>query len=419
MPRYISILGAGGGSAFALGPPNNQFGSNSGSPTVPPTAAADRATAEATRDAYFVANPSNLADYDADSSIGIQLITTTQIVNQARAAGAWRDVSGAVALRGATGTPGATGPTGPEGPQGPIGPTGPTGPPGADATLIGAAAGGDLTGTWPDVEVAAIRGNAVQDAVPSNGEVLTWVTANTRFEPAPVPTGQPTPTTRLTNFHTSAPTSVTAGGSISGTFEITYDLENAQLLGNVRLLGRQVTPAGTTDTPIADAPRNEGANSASFTFPTNGDFTTAGNRYELILEGYATGDTPGVDTPLVTATIEIRTEAAQTQPRLFFGTQATNTPSAVDVSTAQGSDTNLGPSVTETINIVGQVHAWFAYPDTANAVTRIIIDTQDNTAAWTATASAITVNGVAYTTLISNQPQDGNRASTLTVTLER
>lgn len=46
------------------------------------------------------------------------------------------------------------------------------------------AAGGDLSGTLPAATVTAIRGNAVKVGVPSNGNVLTWVTANTDWEPA-------------------------------------------------------------------------------------------------------------------------------------------------------------------------------------------------------------------------------------------
>lgn len=416
--------GGGGGSAFALGPPNNLFGTTAGASGSEPAAAADRATAEATRDAYFVANPSNLAAYDADSTIGIQLVTTTQIINQVRLGSTWRDVASSIALRGPQGPTGPAGQDGAAGPQGDPGPQGNPGAPGApgqDATASGIVLGGDLSGTADNATVVAIRGNPVQAGTPSNDQVYTWDTGAVpaQFVPETPPTAQTPPTARISNFHTSAPTTVVPGGSITGPFEITYDLENAQLLGTVRLIGVQVTPAGTTDVVVADASRVEGANSNNYTFPTNGVFATDGNRYELRLEGYATGDTPGVDTPLATATIEIRTEAAQTQPRLFFGTQASELASAVDVSTAQGSDTNLGSSVTETLSIVGNVYAWFAYPDTANPVTRVVIDNRDNTGGWTATAGAITVDSVSYTVLISNQRQDGARRPTLPVTLER
>ena len=50
-------------------------------------------------------------------------------------------------VAGANGAPGAPGAQGPAGPQGP---TGPTGPAGSNASINGVAAGGDLTGTYPN-----------------------------------------------------------------------------------------------------------------------------------------------------------------------------------------------------------------------------------------------------------------------------
>jgi hypothetical protein len=43
---------------------------------------------------------------------------------------------------------------------------------------------GDVTGTVTSNTVTALRGNAVKNAAPSNGNVLTWVTANSDWEPA-------------------------------------------------------------------------------------------------------------------------------------------------------------------------------------------------------------------------------------------
>lgn len=46
------------------------------------------------------------------------------------------------------------------------------------------AAGGDLSGTYPDPTVAQIQGRAVGNVAPADTEVLTWNQALARWEPA-------------------------------------------------------------------------------------------------------------------------------------------------------------------------------------------------------------------------------------------
>lgn len=87
--------GAGGGQGFVLGPPQNTF------------EGADRAAAEAARDAYFTANPANLAIYDGDSSLNILLLFTENsnsvALYQIRLSSSWRDNTSAIGVPGMDG----------------------------------------------------------------------------------------------------------------------------------------------------------------------------------------------------------------------------------------------------------------------------------------------------------------------------
>lgn len=65
----------------------------------------------------------------------------------------------------------------------------PGSPPGGPPT---GTAGGDLAGTYPNPSVAALRGRSVEDAAPADGNVLIWDSTNTQWEPGSPPGGPPT-----------------------------------------------------------------------------------------------------------------------------------------------------------------------------------------------------------------------------------
>ena len=103
----------GGGGIFIAGPADNLFGAagNTGDfteavDTVIP--AADKATAETTRDTYFAANSALLAQYDSTETLFILVTYTsggdTAALAQTRVSGAWVDNTTIVAVQGLPGS---------------------------------------------------------------------------------------------------------------------------------------------------------------------------------------------------------------------------------------------------------------------------------------------------------------------------
>lgn len=107
---YPNIFGDGG-AGFAVGQPNNLFGTSAadiGAQPLVVTPAASRGAAEGVRDTYATANPSWLASYDTKPGVGIFLYylegTDVVSVGQTRIASQWVDQVSTVGIQGRPGS---------------------------------------------------------------------------------------------------------------------------------------------------------------------------------------------------------------------------------------------------------------------------------------------------------------------------
>jgi hypothetical protein len=116
--------------------------------------------------------------------------------------------AGPAGPQGPAGPAGPQGPTGSAGPQGPTGSAGPQGVTGPTGTVSNLA--GDVTGAPGANTVARIQGRNVANTAPTNGQVLAWNNAQTRWEP----------------------TTITGGVSGSGTVNFVPKFTAATAIGN-------------------------------------------------------------------------------------------------------------------------------------------------------------------------------------------
>jgi len=163
--------------------------------------------------------------------------------------------AGPPGLIGPPGPAGPAGPIGPPGPQGPVGPTGPAGP-------LGAAAGGVLTGTFPNPGFAlgAVNGEAVQDNSLTSADIVEHSIGQASLEEGSIGGLQ-----LGTTFVQTGPANG-IGGSSAGTAEASCP-GTSQLIGGGWVWGRQ---AGGNLTILFSQPKLEG-NLLTNTWEVRGD----------------------------------------------------------------------------------------------------------------------------------------------------
>lgn len=205
----------------------------------------------------------------------------------------------------------------------------------------------------------------------------------------------------VSNFTFTVPARVDAGTDLTGqSFSASYTLVAASLVDTARIVGIPTTPAGPVEVIVANASKLDGSNTQNFVFPAGVDFSVEGNVYTIRLELYTAGQTPGTDVPAVSSEGTILTQAAPRTDLLYFGVITDPTPANVDVTLLE-SQTRLDGDVTFPTG-TENVYMVFAYPDSAAPITRLSTGGFEQLAAFTLTGSAITVEGTAYSVLISN-----------------
>lgn len=228
---------------------------------------------------------------------------------------------------------------------------------------------------------------------PTDGQALVYNAAQNRVEWRDVAaTSQPA---TITNFHTNAPARVDPGTSLTGnSYQATYELDNTGDLTSAQLVGFPTNTPASRTIIVASASRTEGSNTQAWTFPAGTFFATEGEAYTIQFEAF-TAVSPS--TAVVTASQEIRAQAAGRSDVLYYGVTTQDVAANVDVLTLQ-SQTGTTGVVTLPTTWAGPQRVVFCRPNSDGPYTQIVqVASGINViASFPRTASAFQVGGVNY-----------------------
>lgn len=144
---------------------------------------------------------------------------------------------------------------------------------------------GDVTGALDSNEVTKIRGYAVQDAAPSDGDVLTWNTSNSQYEPSAPSTGSTT--TTLTNSATT---------SDLNTALTNYDIVYLETGAYSNVTGKVTVPSGKRLVGLGGGDLSSSSTAPEITLTTSGTIYVE-QQSGSIIEGvrFVFGSSSGAD----------------------------------------------------------------------------------------------------------------------------